>query len=42
MAELAGLRSLIERGDRAGLYAYLEEAALFRRRLDADSSHGST
>jgi prephenate dehydrogenase len=33
-SELAALRALIERGDRAGLYAYLEEAALFRRRLD--------
>lgn len=32
--ELATLRRLIEAGDRAGLYAYLEEAALFRRRLD--------
>jgi prephenate dehydrogenase len=33
-AELAALRMLIEAGDRAALYAYLEEAALFRRRLD--------
>jgi prephenate dehydrogenase len=41
-AELAALRSLIERGDRAGLYAYLEEAALFRRRLDPDSPQVST
>ncbi len=32
--ELATLRTLIDRGDRAALYAYLEEAALFRRRLD--------
>lgn len=32
--ELATLRGLIERGDRPALYAYLEEAALFRRRLD--------
>ncbi len=32
--ELAELRALIEAGDRAALYAYLEEAALFRRHLD--------
>jgi prephenate dehydrogenase len=32
--ELAALRGLIEGGDRAGLLAYLEEAAVFRRRLD--------
>jgi prephenate dehydrogenase len=34
---LAVLRGLIDRGDRAALYAYLEEAALFRRRLDEAS-----
>jgi prephenate dehydrogenase len=33
---LAELRSLFEHGDRAGLLAYLEEGANFRRRLDAD------
>lgn len=34
----AALRALIDQGDRAGLYAYLEEAALFRRRLDASGT----
>jgi prephenate dehydrogenase len=34
--ELAELRGLLERNDRPGLYAYLEEAALFRRRLDGE------
>ncbi len=34
--ELAALQRLIEQDDRAGLYAYLEEAALFRRRLEED------
>jgi prephenate dehydrogenase len=34
--ELAGLRQLLEHGDRAGLLAYLDEAAVFRRRLDGD------
>ena len=34
--ELGELRALLEHGDRAGLLAYLEEAAAFRRRLDGD------
>ena len=35
--ELAELRDLLERGDRPGLHAYLEDGALFRRRLDGDA-----
>jgi prephenate dehydrogenase len=35
--ELAELRDLLERGDRPGLHTYLEEGALFRRRLDGDA-----
>lgn len=35
--DLARLRELIEQGDRPGLTSYLEEAAQYRRRLDADS-----
>jgi prephenate dehydrogenase len=34
--ELSQLRELLEQGDRPGLYAYLEEAAVFRRRLDRE------
>jgi prephenate dehydrogenase len=34
--DLGELRGLLEHGDRAGLQAYLEEAANFRRRLDGD------
>lgn len=37
--ELATLRALLEGEDRPGLYAYLEEAALFRRRLEGDERH---
>jgi prephenate dehydrogenase len=37
--ELATLRSLLEADDRPGLYAFLEEAALFRRRLERDERH---
>jgi prephenate dehydrogenase len=33
-AELAGLRELIEAGDRAALQAFLERAAVFRRGID--------
>jgi prephenate dehydrogenase len=35
--DLATLRQLLERGDRAGLTTFLEDAAAFRRRLDGDA-----
>jgi prephenate dehydrogenase len=35
--ELATLRGLLERGDRAGLEAYLEEAAAFRRPMEGSA-----
>jgi prephenate dehydrogenase len=40
--ELAQLRSLLEHGDRAGLLAFLEEGAMFRRRLDGEPSLSNT
>ncbi len=36
--ELGTLRGLLEREDRPALYAFLEEAAIFRRRLEGDAS----
>jgi hypothetical protein len=37
--ELATLRALLDGEDRPGLYVFLEEAALFRRRLEGDERH---
>ncbi|HXW96471.1 MAG TPA: prephenate dehydrogenase/arogenate dehydrogenase family protein [Gemmatimonadales bacterium] len=39
--ELARLRELLARGDRPGLYALLEESAVFRRRLEGGGESGA-
>lgn len=39
--EMATLRGLVEQDDRPGLYAFLEEAAIFRRRLEGDEGRAA-